>query len=649
MTQHPLPGGGPDGAEPPGSALPPPSGTVPPPTETVRAAAGAVPPPARAVPEDDWDAEAAIGALVAAADAGAGEWDLTPDWLAGDDLPLSGFRCDAPADVMGPGPVLAALVHAATRDEQALAGLDEDQLVGVIAAVRRLESRMAWAAMTALRELTARRRAAKDQVTCGRTQVSATAADQVAMELRQSWQSVVGQIAYACEVAARLPKTFAALAAGLIHPVHVRIIEDETRFLSDEDAARADETLAQAAQSKSFGELRYAAHRLALKLDPASAARRKEAARRDAQVRRFREESGNAGMIARELPSADVLASWQHIDQRARDLRAAGVDGTLQELRVKAYLDLLQERDSRPASDAPPGPPAPQAGQPGNPSGSPHHGDAPDGRGRASSPGGGPSGPGGEAPGGPGVDAHGARGGPRSGPDGTGGPGRGPAGAPPPAGGKGNARPAAPGADPGVAALITLTVPLATALGQSGAPGEVAGFGLLDAADTRDLIAAAARHPRTRWCLTVLQPDGTAAAHGCAPGRHPVPPDLSRFMLTTVIRGPCDHAQAEPHYRPSRKLQHLVTARSTQCTAPGCARPAARCDLDHTDPWDNGGLTCPCNLAPLCRHHHKCKQSDGWILEQPEPGVLHWRTPAGRTYTTTPTVYPAASSGAAGG
>src|SRR5580658_2886410 len=624
MTQHPFPGGGPDGAEPPGSALPPPSGTVPPPTETVRAAAGAVPPPARAVPpparavpEDDWDAEAAIGALVAAADAGAGEWDLTPDWLAGDDLPLSGFRCDAPADVMGPGPVLAALVHAATRDEQALAGLDEDQLVGVIAAVRRLESRMAWAAMTALRELTARRRGGKDQVTSGRTPVSATAADQVAMELRQSWQSVVGQIAYACEVAARLPKTFAALAAGLIHPVHVRIIEDETRFLSDKDAARADETLAQAAQSKSFGELRYAAHRLALKLDPASAARRKEAARRDAQVRRFREESGNAGMIARELPSADVLASWQHIDQRARDLRAAGVDGTLQELRVKAYLDLLQERDSRPAPDAP------QDGQPG----SPPDGDAPGG------------------PGGSGGPGHG----PGSGPDGTGGPGPGPAGAPPPAGGKGNARTAGSGPDPGVAALITLTVPLATALGQSGAPGEAAGFGLLDAADTRDLIAAPARHPSTRWCLTVLHPDGTAAAHGCAPGRHPAPPDLSRFTLHTVIRGPCDHAQAEPHYRPSRKLQHLVTARSTQCTAPGCARPAARCDLDHTDPWDNGGLTCPCNLSPLCRHHHKCKQSDGWILEQPEPGVLHWRTPADRTYTTTPTVYLAASSGAAGG
>ena len=32
---------------------------------------------------------------------------------------------------------------------------------------------------------------------------------------------------------------------------------------------------------------------------------------------------------------------------------------------------------------------------------------------------------------------------------------------------------------------------------------------------------------------------------------------------------------------------------------------------------------------------------EGWWLEQPEPGVLIWRTTAGRTYTTTPTQYAA--------
>ena len=84
-----------------------------------------------------------------------------------------------------------------------------------------------------------------------------------------------------------------------------------------------------------------------LELDPEAAARRKEAGRRNAHVQPFREPSGNAGMIARELPSDEVLASWQHVEQRALDLRAAGIPGTLEELRVRAYLDLLQERGTR--------------------------------------------------------------------------------------------------------------------------------------------------------------------------------------------------------------------------------------------------------------------------------------------------------------
>src|SRR6266436_6279535 len=102
-----------------------------------------------------------------------------------------------------------------------------------------------------------------------------------------------------------------------------------------------------------FGVLRSAAHKLVLKLDPEAVRKRKEAAKREAHVRRFREESGNGGMVARELPSDEVLASWQHVEQRALDLRAAGLPGTLQDLRVRAYLDLLQERDSRAAPEGP--------------------------------------------------------------------------------------------------------------------------------------------------------------------------------------------------------------------------------------------------------------------------------------------------------
>ena len=66
---------------------------------------------------------------------------------------------------------------------------------------------------------------------CGVRQADEFAAEELAFELHLTPQSAAGQMDYASTVAARLPATFAALAAGRIHPVHVRIIEDETRFL----------------------------------------------------------------------------------------------------------------------------------------------------------------------------------------------------------------------------------------------------------------------------------------------------------------------------------------------------------------------------------------------------------------------------------
>ncbi len=473
--------------------------------------------------------------------------------------------------------------------------------------------------------------------------MSEFAADEVAFGLRMTWTAAAGRIAYACDLAGRLPVTFAALGAGLIDPVHAKIIAEQTEILSAADAAQADPVLAAAAQVKTYGELRAAAVRLIIQLDPDAAERRKQARRRDdAHVRPFREDSGNAGMTARELPSDEVLASWQHVDQRARDLRAAGIPGSLRELRVRAYLDLLQERDSRYAM---PGP-KPDRGTGGQPSGGTGSPDYPGSGGTGGAPGSGPG--------------------------------------------------DVPSMGSSLAALVHVTVPLATLLGLSGTPGEAAGFGLLDSGTARDLVAAAARHPRTRWCVTALHPDGTAAAHGCAPGQHsappgpapppappgpappgPAPPDAASpasglraaapdalststgglgqrpspgtvgrdflrslgVTLTPIARGTCDHRHAETGYQPSRKLQHLIHARSTRCTAPGCGRPAARCDLDHTTAWDRGGATCECNLSPLCRHHHRCKQAEGWRLDQPEPGVLTWHTPGGRSYTTTPAQY----------
>ena len=232
--------------------------------------------------------------------------------LPAEELTLAGFAQDGRSDTMAPGALLATLLEAVTGPGgSGLAGLADDQLIGIISAVRRMESRTAWMLMAALAEL-ARRRPATEPADSGQYGFSDFAPDEVADELRLSVASAADQMVYACAVAQRLPQTFAALNAGLIHPVHVRIIEDETRILSPEQAAAADVVLAQAAQSKTFGELRYAAHRLVLKLDPDAARKRKQAAAEHlAEVRRFREASGNAGMIATELPCDEILASWQ--------------------------------------------------------------------------------------------------------------------------------------------------------------------------------------------------------------------------------------------------------------------------------------------------------------------------------------------------
>ena len=116
-------------------------------------------------------------------------------------------------------------------------------------------------------------------------------------------------------------------------------------------------------------------------------------------------------------------------------------------------------------------------------------------------------------------------------------------------------------------------------------------------------------HPRTRWRVTLLAPDGTAAAHGPARGPHPwiPPPDTGQrnrdgpdtrqaaalaellrdlnVTFTPIAKGSCDHASREDRYTPSRKLKDLIRARTARCTAPGCGAHAVFCDLDHTHPY----------------------------------------------------------------
>src|SRR5579863_7114209 len=140
-------------------------------------------------------------------------------------LTLAGFSQGGASDTMAPGPLLATVVHTVTgEDGSGLAGCSDDQLLGIISAARRQQSRDEWTVLAAIGEFARR---------AGGGVEGEFAADELAFELHMSQPSAAGQMDRATEVPKRLPKTFAALGAGLIHPVHLRIIEEETRYLSD--------------------------------------------------------------------------------------------------------------------------------------------------------------------------------------------------------------------------------------------------------------------------------------------------------------------------------------------------------------------------------------------------------------------------------
>jgi hypothetical protein len=223
---------------------------------------------------------------------------------------------------------------------------------------------------------------------------------------------------------------------------------------------------------------------------------------------------------------------------------------------------------------------------------------------------------------------------------------------------------------PGFVGRLNLTIPLTTMLGLADRPGEAAGIGPVDPELARDLARAAARNPKTTWCLTVTDRHGHAIGHGCgrpAPGHYraeqsepairagPDPPGgYGTWRLATGIPGqrdlivtvepittdPCDHRHEARGHDPGTLLRHLTQIRYASCTGPACRRPATQAEFEHNIPYEAGGRTCMCNGHPKCRRDHRVKQHPRWKVDQLASGNVRWTTPAGRQYTTEPTRYP---------
>jgi len=477
----------------------------------------------------------------------------------------TGFRAGGPLDAMLPGAELAW--HLGAARQRGLGALSDNELIGVLAAARRVQSWQAELELAATAELDARR-ARPD----GREGEHVD--DELAAALTLTGRSAQDLLELARQLD-RLPCTRALLAAGVIDRSRAVVIAAHLGLLDDYAAAAVDAAVAVKAGQQTTGQLGASCHSKVIDHDPDAYARRKKQAEKNARVECWTEPSGTAAIAGRDLDRSVVVCGDKNLDADARWLAAHGAEGSHQELRAAAFGARLAGQPlhsllpARPAT-----PPSPSTAFPGGP-----------------------------VPGGPGF---------------------------------------------GWLNGINLTATIATWLGLTDAPGEISGTGAAgpaDAATCRQLTDLLARNPKTRWCITLTDNTGHAIAHGCARAG-PGPPGsdkrawLASVKITPIETGTCTHRHESAGYHPAPTLRHRIKIRSPRCGFPGCRRSAWRCDDDHTVPWHLGGKTCECNLYPQCRHHHQCKQSQGWHLDQPEPGVLVWATPSGRTYTVTAGPYP---------
>jgi len=89
------------------------------------------------------------------------------------------------------------------------------------------------------------------------------------------------------------------------------------------------------------------------------------------------------------------------------------------------------------------------------------------------------------------------------------------------------------------------------------------------------------------------------------------------------------HHHTDAYAIPDRMAAEVRLTQPT-CAFPWCDRPARRCDTDHVTAHDHtDGPTCSCNLAPLCRRHHRAKTHTAWTYDKTDTASYLWRSPHG--------------------
>jgi hypothetical protein len=522
------------------------------------------------------------------------------------DRRLAGFAAGGDWDAHPPSAALAQVLESVSGAGWRCPGATDDEMVGVVRRWAAIESWAGAAKLGAIRELIHREDRPwlpTDQHVDQPDPWSESLTHELALALAASVGATDRTEWLAWELGTRLPGIDALLTDGTLTYGKAKAVAEAFQHLSDGDAAHAESLVLGRLAGKTYRQVLQLATAAASKADPGGdERRRRDAEKRAARVRLWREQSGAAALAGFDLPTDEALAAHANVAARAEQYLASGAfpDEKLDQLRAMSYLDLLngltpEARIANARAQASTADSADSAATPDTRAAAPDRDPDDDGaggggQGDGGSPGGPPGGfsdsgsaGGGQGNGGPhdgggscdsgdggGGSSNGGSGGSGSGLDGDGGGGssRGAGGGNGSSGNGGGSADSSGGPYRSQRAdtpRTDLVIPLVTLLGRGNRPGESHQFGSLDPTLCRGLAALAADSPATRFCVTVTDQDGMAIGHGCArPPRRPNParPDQrpalaalpARVNLTiplTDLKDLADSGNADPASRGS--------------------------------------------------------------------------------------------------
>ena len=513
-------------------------------------------------------------------------------------------------------------------------------------------------------------------------------ADEIRGALVWTRAAASNQLALAWDLCSRLRGVFAALECGAIDVPKAKVFSEWTGGLTNEQAQQICDALLPQAPELTTGQLTVQIKRLAIAIDPDWARCRYAEAVRDRKVVGYRNDDGTANLCGYQLPADRAAAACAHLDALAKKIKQRGDGRPIDLIRADLYLAMLagsytgwpeheiiahflaaaqnSAADDHHPDVAPPTPdgrnrpapePTPISANPGPPE-PPGRNHTPDGQ------------AGGQVDDCPDGQADGQI---VECPDG---------------------RPVRPARRAGAEIRVEIT----TLLGLDDHPGEIAGWGFIDAAVARGLVrdqtAAEWRYAITDDLghlkyegITRRRPDGypPRAAAPCRGGiveLHIKHCDLRQFAArphrlgrwATIIADLASQADqhdqhdqptaaAHPTHQqarresvppdaqirqssggndesgprhPGKPMRRRTEIRDRTCTHPRCRTPAHGTDGDHIQEWARGGATKDDNITSACRHDHRLRHEGGWRVAKLASGRLVWISRLGVHYHVSP-------------